>query len=238
MKSDDGGGFECVTKGLQYYAQRFLNNQKKMSADSLSASPIGFTVYSVIAAGMSFVFAAVYSSPMLIVAYTTSRIWFLLAIIFLLAFSLAKSQDIAKRQDLYSINGDVPRHLQIIGLVINFVYMNLVLLAAVVIGGMLIRLFAFETGLFIVSIIIPAYGFWEIETRSRGWPISVGGALIWVAAIVYIAVWGARTLLQWIWTADWSEIKEKLDSVREGILRVMSLSEESPIHSAADRYSR
>jgi hypothetical protein len=209
-----------------------------MSTDTISPSPIGFTVYSIIASGLAFIVTVLYALPALLLGYSLSKTWLLTAGIFLIAFSIAKAHDIAKRHDLYDVEAEISRKWKTLGFIINFIYINIVVSFAMIIGVGVVRVFGLEPGLFIVSILLPVYGFWEIETRARGLPISIGGALVWFIAIVFLAWQGVHILSKWVHRAGRSELKSHLNESRRNILRVMGISEESPIHSTANRYSR
>lgn len=203
----------------------------------MSVSPIGFTGFTIIAASLSFALAAAYGAIIFLSAYFVSREWFLFAVVFLTGFSIAQSQDVVKRQDLYSDGNDIPQYWKIIGPIVNFVYFNCVLFVAIALGIAIENSIGGTEGQVVAIAILTIYGFWEIETRARGWPLSLGGIMIWLLVILYLAAWGTQAFIEWIRSARQEEVVDQLRNTRRAILRVTSRTDESPIYSTARRFT-
>lgn len=204
-----------------------------MSTHTAGSTPVGFTLFSAVAAGGSFVLSTLYGVFALAGLYGAGEEALLFGITFLLAFSVAKSQDLLKRQELYASENSLGTGMKIGTVLVNFVYTNVVVIVAAIIGSGVMFAVSAPYGVVVGVGAVTVYAFWEIETRPRGLPVSVGGLLVLVLALVIMAFAGTQRMASLLREFD---LVGGLGERRSDVIRLLGVSEETPVYLTARRF--
>lgn len=196
-----------------------------MSTETPGSTPVGFSLFTLIGTAIGILFSLIYGFIGLGVLYFVDRQALLWGVIFILAFSLAKTQDILKHQERYSSSSSTTGLMKLITMGINLGYNSAVILAAFVLGSVVETSVGGQLGASLAIVAVVIYAFWEVETRAIGLPVSIGGVMIIMIALVYLLLSGTHHALRQAWIR------------RHNVVKLLSVSDEQPIFHAARKFS-
>lgn len=157
--------------------------------DRISIIGLGAFIVSAFLGGI--IATGIMSLVILIAMYQVSSQMFLYGLLTVGVYSVVMTQDMLKRD----YDTDVDSRLEkLVAVITNLFHMNImVAVTAILASG-----FGSIYGPIVGAITVVILSFWEVETRARAYPVSVGGIFIWCLALLILLRRGGQHLAEMI----------------------------------------
>lgn len=157
-----------------------------MSVEISVRTPQRFLKATAVATIIRIVSNFIYSIPAIWYLWHQTNLSLLFGISALLALSMAGTQQTLKSLS----NGDIQNPFKkkwLLALIIlfNFPYYSGIIWVSAVLGNTVTSQVGFSFSLGLGTIITVIYSFWEVYTRTKGYPLSIGGIIFFALAIIF-----------------------------------------------------